>query len=334
MKKYRTTSVRRAIIAFGLLIGVVSFFLMYRQLNEPIYEGKTLSQWIRTLEYENLNPPEELGRALRAMGPSAVTRLIAMLETIDSSLKRKFTAYARSHPAMHNRFIAPRHVIPEEVYHVRAATALGEIGPSAKAAIPALEKVSAGADKYLAARATAALIKIEQQPVTPWIAILEDTESTNWSKAALTMKYLGTDGRSAVPLLVKGLQSTNSRAQYYAVEALGGIASRPDIAVPALLEYFQRNGGDRDALDALCKFKSAKPQIVPLLLSSLQTADANLWLGAAFGLEELLSPEEKKSMYVPALIQSLNNSEPAIRENAALFLKRVDSTAAAKAGIK
>src|SRR5439155_18391258 len=118
---------------------------------------------------------------------------------------------------------------------------------------------------------------------------------------------------------------TNAGVVQGAVLALGGIASRPDIAVPALIGCLQDKdaGIRRNAIDALCKFKGAKQQIVPLLLSSMQESDNNVWLGAAFGLEELLDKDEKRTLYVPALVKSLNNLyNPAIRANAAMFLKR------------
>src|SRR5260370_716927 len=154
----------------------------------------------------------------RAMGEPAVTRLIRILQSRDSAIKRKFVAYAQHHANIHNRFIAPRYVIPEDVYHAKAATALGEIGPAAQAAIRALT-TSSTTDKYYlaAARATAALIKIRQESITTLFVLLEDTQSTNWSRAALTAKYLGTNGEAAVPLLISALQSTNVGVRQYAV---------------------------------------------------------------------------------------------------------------------
>ena len=107
--------------------------------------------------------------------------------------------------------------------------------------------------------------------------------------------------------------------------------------MPALLESVKAEpdaGLRRDAIDALCQFKNDKKQTVPVLLSFMQTKDINVWLGAAFGLEDMLSPEEKKTLYGPALIQSLNSPVESIRLNAAMFLKRIDPAAAAKAGVK
>ncbi len=174
----------------------------------------------------------------------------------------------------------------------------------------------------VAARARAALLEIRQESITPLLALLEDTHSTNWFGAARTVRHLGTNAEAAVPLLVSALQSTNLGVVQYALLALGGIASRPDIAVPALIGCREDKSAyiRRAAIDALCKFKGAKQQIVPLLLSSMQDTENNAWLG--------------RTLYVPALVKSLNNPSQAIRANADMFLKRNDPEAAGRAGIK
>jgi len=332
-----TAGTRRKIIILVLMIAVVGglLFCILRPC-EPSYQGKSLSGWIRGLEYENVNPTDEQRAALRAMGEPAVTRLISILQSRDSVIKRKFVAYAQHHADIHNRFIAPRHVIPEDVYHSEAATALGEIGPAAQAAIPALTTASTNNYFLVAARAKAALIKIRQESITSLLVLLEDTKSTNWNRAARTVKYLGTNGEAAVPLLINALQSTNDGVRQTAVMGLAGIASRPELAIPALIDCLQDKSPyiRRGAVDALCQFKSAKQQIVPLFLSRLDDADNNVWLGAAFGLEGLLDEDEKRTEYVPALIKCLDNPAEIIRINAATFLKRNDPKAAAKAGVK
>ncbi len=322
-------------VAAMFFVGGLLFYVL--RTDEPSYQGKSLSQWVRGLEYGNVNPTEEQRVALRAMGEPAVTRLIGMLQSRDSALKRRFITYAQQHANIYNRFIAPRRVIPEEIYHVQAAAALGEIGPAAQAAIPALTTAATTDKQYLVvARAQAALIKIRQEPIAPLLVLLEDTRSTNWRRAALTVKYLGTNGEAAVPLLIRALQSTNVAVRDTAVQGLAGIASGAELAVPALIDCLQDKNPNirRSAVDALCKFQGAKEQVVPLLVERLQDADHNVWLGAAFGLEKWLGENEKQTLYVPALVQSLKSPVEIIRMNAAIFLKRCDPEAAAKAGIK
>ena len=322
-----------------LLLALPLLLVLYLilQKTEPSYQGKSLSHWIRGLEYENVNPTDEQRAALRAMGQPAVTRLVEILEQRDGFLKRKFVEYAKHHTDVHNRFIAPRKVIPEATYHAEAITALGEIGPAAQAAIPALIIESTNADYYVAARAKAALMKIRQDSIVPLMESLLDLNSTNWDRVAIQAKYLGTKGAALVPLLVKGLPGTNLSMRYAAADALGGIASRPDLTVPALIDGLKLEtvpGVRRSEIDALCQFKNDKIEVVPVLLGFLRDNDNNVWLGAAFGLEKMLSPEEKKSLLAPALIQSLNSPDEAIRANAATFLKRADPAVAAKAGVK
>ncbi len=319
-----------------VLLAVGGFLFYNQQTSEPSYQAKPLSRWIRGLEYENVNPSDEQRAALRAMGEPAITWLIAALQRRDSPIKRSFVNYAKNHAEIHNRFIAPRHVIPEKIYHVQAATALGEIGPAARAAIPSLTAASSDRDSVVAARAKAALIKIREESITTLLSLLEDTLSTNWWQAALTVQHLGTNAEAAVPLLVSALQSTNDGVRESALRGLGGIAGRPDIAVPALIGCLRDKDARirRSAIDALCKFKGPKQQIVPLLLSSMQDTDNNVWLGAAFGLEELLDKDEKRTLYVPALVKSLHNPNRTIRANAEMFLKRIDPEAAAREGIK
>ena len=206
MKKKRRSVV--FILLATIVLGCV-FYILHTP--EPNWQGKSLSQWISGLEYINVNPTDEQRTALRAMGEPAVTQLVAILKRRDSTIKRKFVDYAKHHANIHNRFIAPRHVIPEDIYHAHAATALGEIGPAARGAIPALMVASTNSDNIVAARAKAALIKIRQEPITPLLTLLANTGSTNWDDAALIAKFLGTNGEVAVPLLVSALQtSTNA----------------------------------------------------------------------------------------------------------------------------
>jgi HEAT repeat protein len=327
---------RKRLALFVLLAAVGGGLLFYFLTTaEPSYQGKPLSLWIRGFEIPNNYPTEEQRAALHAMGEPAVTWLTELLQRHDSAMKRKFFVYA-GHYDFYYRHIEPRDFIPDYEYHSRAARALGEIGPAARAAIPALTSASASSNGYDRLFASAALIKIRQEPITPWLGMLEGTHSTNWRPELYTFMLLGTNAAAAVPLLVSNLQSTNVGIRGIAVYLLGGIASRPDISVPALIGCLQDQSLDirRNAIIALGRFKEAKPQIVPVLITNMQGSDFYLWLSAAQGLQAMLNKDENRTLYVPALIKSLNSADKNIRNTAAEFLKDNDPAAASKAGIK
>ncbi|MDB6019481.1 MAG: repeat-containing protein, partial [Pedosphaera sp.] len=253
-----------------------------------------------------------------------------------SPLKLRFIAYAKHHEKLYNRFIAPHHIIPENTRHAQAATALGEMGPMAQKAIPALLVASQDKDYIIACRATAALMKIRQESPDNLIALAADVSATSWNRTARTLKYLGTNAQAAVPLLIGELNHTKPWTRMMAAATLGGIASRPEISVPALTNCLTDSESlvRRSAIDALCKFKSEKQQIVPLLLARMQDPDLNVWLGAAFGLEELLTPDEKKTLLAPVLRRSLNSPVGIIAENASMFLRRMNAPPTTNAGVK
>ena len=306
--------------------------MLFAWPEEPSYQGKSLSQWIRGVEYVNRNPSEEMRRALLAMGEPAVKRLMAILQKHDSILKRKFLDYASKHVELQNRYVATRKVVPEDVYHAEAATALGEMGPVAKDAVAALEMACQDGNFDVASRAKAALIKIRQESIEAALVELANPRSTNWSRLAWMVKYLGTNGEPAVPLLVRALEDTNSGVRQTAAFALGGISSDPEASVPPLLEHLKDSDPAvrRYAVDAVINFKSAKQLIVPALVNSMRDKDLNTWLGASYGLEKLLTSDEKEKVLVPALVESLRSPVPIIRENAALFLRRLNPDIAAR----
>lgn len=322
----------KAVILILIGVSAVAAFLCLLPPREPSYQGKPLSQWINGMVGGTFSyPTDEQRTALRAMGEPAVTQLIILLQKRDSLLKRTFIAYCQNHQWLYDRYILLGRVVSDAKYHNEAAVALGEIGPPARAAVPALIIASNSTNSALAVRARAALMKIREEPVTALLPVIANTSSTNWQQAAETARLLGTNGEAAVPLLIAALQSTNTSIRRVAELALGGIASRPDLAIPALKEHVRDKGGD--ALLALGNFTNAKPQAVPILLAALQDTNAVNWVAAAMGLDRLLDLEEKRTLFIPALTQSLTNADAGIQLNARIFLQRNDP-AAARAGIK
>jgi HEAT repeat protein len=81
---------------------------------------------------------------------------------------------------------------------------------------------STNVDVIVATRAKAALLKIRGDSLDQLLNELANVRSTNWTRAARTAKFLGTNAQAAVPLLAKALQDTNFIVRAGAVERASG----------------------------------------------------------------------------------------------------------------
>jgi HEAT repeat protein len=186
-----------------------------------------------------------------------------------------------------------------------AAFALGEIGPAARPALPALEALTATSDLpsswYVNMAAKAAAIKIKGEPLAPHIEELKDTsDCLKWYPKALLVGQFGTNAAAAVTVLLASLNPTNNGIIHgHALIALGQIRSQPEACVPAIASFL--NSPDissrQKAMSALLQFGSAA------------------------------------SSAVPQIRQSLTDTDPWTRYMATNTLKRVDPEAAKRAGI-
>jgi HEAT repeat protein len=127
----------------------------------------------------------------------------------------------------------------------KAAVALGELGPKAKDAIPALIewlKKRQGAGDALADNCALALGKIGADAVPPLIELLKDKKAmVAWPHAANALKVMGPTGRAAVPALVEVVKgSTDPLSPCLAMDALAAMGPSAKGAVPALIAVLQQ----------------------------------------------------------------------------------------------
>ena len=295
-----------ATILGGLLLGctkhtdahtkdVVPPTMMFYPDGGPTYHGQPLSYWIIKLKQGNLKEQAEAQVALHTTGETAVPYLVLCLEKED--LMPQMRAYA--------------------------ASALGEIGPPASNAIPALLRMGS----YYASRA--ALMKIRGESIDGLIRALDDPNSEQWVVTAQTVAEFGTNASPAIPGLCRVLQSEKGWAAAYAI---GFIHSEPGIAVPALIDAI-KHGHKSNAIWALGEFEADASPAIPLLRQQLQDADPMVRQSALLSLRKILPPEQVKTL-VPALIQNVNDSDPNLRDIARSMLWKIDPEAAKKTGVK
>jgi hypothetical protein len=184
---------------------------------------------------------------------------------------------------------------------VKAAYTLGEMGPKAKEAIPALvealQKMPMPGES-LADNAALALGKIGPDAVPALIAVLKDKNAEKaWQYAATALKVIGPGAKEAVPVLIEVTKAKNDLlAPLLAVDALGAVGPAAKEAVPALVDILRRNAlpppnGRTHVVVALGKIGPDAKEAVKALNEVRANADPVLRLH----IDEALEQIEKKA---------------------------------------
>ena len=248
----------------GLILAMV-FLLAYRWrvAGEPAYKGKRLGYWIDPAMIDGRESPQEVTAALSAMRDQAIPYLVNKLHwkpaRMMKQLYNRFPNFSPIYQYMHGG-ADPRGY---------AAHALGQMGPMARKAVLELETLRDAPDDtpsswYARMCAKAALIKIKQESIVPYLEQLRDkTDLTAWYQNALLLGEFGTNADAAVPCLIEALGPTNHQViQSHACSALFRIHSRPEVCVPALTPLLKSPilAVRQNALNALSSFRqAAKP---------------------------------------------------------------------------
>lgn len=276
---------------------------------EPTYQGKPLSVWLKLLRSDTVKDREEAASALEeSIGPEGKAAVPVLIE----ALKDK-----------------------EGVVQSRAVGALGKLGPAAKAAAPALIALVKDKDKDFATRGNAARtlgqIGAASKTVVPvLIEALADEDEYVRTKAAEALGDIGPAARDAVPALRQALQKNKDKAFVPAiiVEALGRIG-KP--AVPALTDALQSNNWVvcEMAATALGKLGPEAQEAVPTLVEMLKKDASRLRACQILGR---IGPGAKAA--VPALKEAVKDKNAEVRESAAWAFVRIDPSAAKQEGVE
>jgi HEAT repeat protein len=191
-----------------------------------------------------------------------------------------------------------------------AAMKLGDFGPAAKQALPALRTAMKGDSQSLRATAAYSLWKISgdaDEAVKTIVAVFDalDEHGAHW-EAALWLYHMGPAAKDAVPSLCKVLGKAEERTRSKAAEALTAIRAQPDVAVPALVAALK----DKDwsvrsyAGHALQAYGADAKPAIPALREALLDKDGLVRASVA---EAIWTIERKADAVIPALIETLKS---------------------------
>lgn len=216
---------QRAILAGLAGTGLVCLFFCILHSREPVYQKKGLSMWVRQLSEGDAGQRQEAFTAIRAMGEPAVPVLSSALRPRDARLRGLLISFTGHFLSMRDKYIS---VEAERGY---TASALGAIGPAARAAIPALLQASNDTNSFCAARAKAALIQIRQDARGSVALPSPETRNlTNWLEAAEVLLCLGSNVQASAQDMVEAIGASHAQ-RFEIVEALGKNGCEPNASV-------------------------------------------------------------------------------------------------------
>ncbi len=206
----------------------------------------------------------------------------------------------------------------------QAATALGRMGPSAAAAIAALENaLRTAGDTDVPAIAAWALGEIGRAAVP---ALLRGLAIHDENVRTPIVAAVARVGPEAIPALVGALASDDAYVRDAAAEALGRIGPPARDALPALLRLAQEPSATDAMLSALAAVGRTEPErVLPVLVAALADADPRRPLAAEVALRSLGAGAAPS---VPALAAQLSKSSAALRAATARTLGELGPLAA------
>ena len=261
---------------------------------------------------------EAAAKALGDLGPRGAPPLIAHLKA-DKHCEGLLDSLARI-----GRPVVPAlaDLLSDKTARVRlrAAVALGKIGPKAGAAVPALARLLSDDWTQIREQAARALANIgpDAKPAVPALALaLSDAEEGVALKASVA---LGRIGMPAVPALVTVVQGPDRHhARFYASLALGDVGAP---AVPSLRVLLSAEDAivREYSADALAAIGSAAGSGVPALTDALRDSDRAVRSAAARALGSIGWPAEGSLAQLASL---LHDTDERVRTEAKQAIARI-----------
>jgi HEAT repeat protein len=218
--------------------------------------------------------------------------------------------------------------IEDEQYAGRdlALEALGEIGPAAKEALPAIQKWLVTDDVPALCRVVEAKWRIDGDAafaIEQMVPLLDQKRGRECDGAVRTLAHMGADAKPAIPALVSALKKYPDHNVLWAVGELAPHAR--ELALPVLREALKQPGLADNAAIALQNRGEPAEELIPLQLKRLRACkpnDGNAPMRIVYTIV-IHGPAAKG--YVGDLIALLKHENPEVRRAAAWGVPRVDA---------
>ena len=305
---------KRFLLAALLITGLICLiWIARREFAQPTYHGKTIRALSANLFARDQKLHDEAQAAFRSLGTNAVPGLVKLLNAKDSPYRRAMYSIARMLP-IGGRNLIQRNVSPPDASAIQmeAAHALGEIGPPARQAIPALATALRGGKPAVRMEAANALGRIGEDAVPALLTALSD-KSPEIRRAAAG---IGLRGNDLLPYLTNMIMTGDAPTRRLAVRAMTTFRPNRQMATPVLVAMARdENESCRlQAIRTLAAFQLPSSMILDALCFAAKDPAAEI-RGAA--IQGLAQARLKVATILPELTKSLGDPATEVREASA-----------------
>jgi HEAT repeat protein len=290
---------------------------------EAEYQGKTVQEWIKRLDDEDIRVRWYATLALGQLGElatDAVEPLMGILaDQYEYEYLRGGAAWALGRIGQAAAVPLLTETLGSQHLSVRrnAPLALGNLGEAAKSAVPSLMKLAGDKDPTVKASAVAAVWAIDGNPQA--MRIFQQMLATAGGgsyQATVALARLGPRAEPAAEFLATALNHADDDTRRGAARALGKIGPG---AIPAL-EAALRGPDETTRLGAVEALSYIGADVVPLLITALRDNSSRVRRAAARALGRLGSEAAQSQA---ALIQLVNDPDQSVRDTAAHALTKI-----------
>ena len=356
LPRRRMKSKKRILFVVPLVVLLAGLTWLLMPAPDPLFHGKPESEWIKGIANGlSLSESESQEQRWRDFGPDGVRVLARAVDRADRPVQRTYRRVYRRLSAMLPGFLV--RLLPSPGLVLTAGPPsnvidlLSRLGLDAKPAAPAVARALKSDDDGVRQIAISfftlpengdALLnqlpgKQKKKLLADFIRAFED-RSANWglrNNAVIALKYYPEQAQVVAPILVKALQDPIPQVRMCAAESLNRVA--PDMVrkarvVPIVIGVL-RDPDDQIAWRAallLGEMQKEPTLAVPALIESLENTN---WLVASTAAQALLRFEEQAGMIIPGLEKAAKRNDIA-GGWAKSGLKQLESEAATNQGVQ
>jgi hypothetical protein len=287
-----------------LLLGVLWGGQRFWNRDDPYWQGKRLSHWLRTTDEAD---GEKTYKAVQELGTNCTPLLLRWLR------KNERDYVAPGYVLTMNDWLGKQKVVklrfPTELAPGRTQVALRvfrELGPCGKAGIPGLMGLLENEESEVAANAFSLLSEMQPEFTEALVERLSHREPRARVTAIRALAAFGSSAWGTIPLIRRALSDADPNVRAAAVDALVELGMDPKVDAPVFRRMLNEKSVNvrLAAVCALMKLGDDPEPIVPALLQIIQEGDPEL-RGLASG--RLASLGERARPAIPQLKAILTN---------------------------